>query len=306
MYRTKLLASKALHTPHSLAASNGSRRAAASVATTPVARAAEAPRVRRLIATRGSLSWQGAAAPSPRRAPAPLRSSSMAEAPADDAIEAPNGAGSDDEGSEGGGQKLRKRTLALHIAYVGTDFNGERARLGWAGAPVGCAAADAPAAFRRRHARTVCCMRVQRAPALAAAAPQIAVAGAKAPAQLHLAGPFARAKHGGSAGSGALPAQTMSPARLPPPRPPGLQANREQPHVATVEGVLEKALFEAGMISPANYGDFRKTKWARSSRTDKGVSSLCTVRAAAGSRGTRRACGRRRALGEGRPSRGCA
>jgi hypothetical protein len=44
-----------------------------------------------------------------------------------------------------------------------------------------------------------------------------------------------------------------------------------------VEGVLERALFEAGMISEANYGDFRKTKWARSSRTDKGVHSLCTV-----------------------------
>ncbi|WIA38279.1 hypothetical protein OEZ86_001619 [Tetradesmus obliquus] len=57
----------------------------------------------------------------------------------------------------------------------------------------------------------------------------------------------------------------------------GLQANRELPHLATIEGVLEKAIFAAGMISEANFGDFRRTKWTRSSRTDKGVHSLCTV-----------------------------
>jgi tRNA pseudouridine38-40 synthase len=57
----------------------------------------------------------------------------------------------------------------------------------------------------------------------------------------------------------------------------GLQANRQLPELATVEGVLEKAVFAAGMITAANYGDFRKTKWSRSSRTDKGVHSLATV-----------------------------
>ncbi|KAF6263017.1 hypothetical protein COO60DRAFT_531689 [Scenedesmus sp. NREL 46B-D3] len=57
----------------------------------------------------------------------------------------------------------------------------------------------------------------------------------------------------------------------------GLQANRELPHLATVEGVLEKAILAAGLISEANFGDFRRTKWTRSSRTDKGVHSLCTV-----------------------------
>uniref|UniRef100_A0A383VE63 Pseudouridine synthase I TruA alpha/beta domain-containing protein n=1 Tax=Tetradesmus obliquus TaxID=3088 RepID=A0A383VE63_TETOB len=57
----------------------------------------------------------------------------------------------------------------------------------------------------------------------------------------------------------------------------GLQANRELPHLATIEGVLEKAILAAGMITEANFGDFRRTKWTRSSRTDKGVHSLCTV-----------------------------
>ncbi|KAF8062046.1 TMN7 [Scenedesmus sp. PABB004] len=57
----------------------------------------------------------------------------------------------------------------------------------------------------------------------------------------------------------------------------GLQANRELPHLATIEGVLERALLAAGLISEANFGDFRKTKWSRSSRTDKGVHSLATV-----------------------------
>eukprot|EP00879_Flechtneria_rotunda_P013961 GHRR01014582.1.p1 GENE.GHRR01014582.1~~GHRR01014582.1.p1 ORF type:complete len:364 (+),score=126.26 GHRR01014582.1:1599-2690(+) len=59
--------------------------------------------------------------------------------------------------------------------------------------------------------------------------------------------------------------------------PAGLQANRELPEFTTVEGVLEKAILDAGLITSANYGDFRKTKWTRSSRTDKGVHSLSTV-----------------------------
>lgn len=57
----------------------------------------------------------------------------------------------------------------------------------------------------------------------------------------------------------------------------GLQANRELPGLPTIEGVLEKAILDAGMIKQDNFGDFRKTKWSRSSRTDKGVHSLCTV-----------------------------
>jgi tRNA pseudouridine38-40 synthase len=57
----------------------------------------------------------------------------------------------------------------------------------------------------------------------------------------------------------------------------GLQANRQLPELATVEGVLEKAILQAGLITEANFGDFRKTKWSRSSRTDKGVHSLATV-----------------------------
>lgn len=41
--------------------------------------------------------------------------------------------------------------------------------------------------------------------------------------------------------------------------------------------MLEKAILQAGLITEANFGDFRKTKWSRSSRTDKGVHSLATV-----------------------------
>jgi len=57
----------------------------------------------------------------------------------------------------------------------------------------------------------------------------------------------------------------------------GLQANRDLGAQDTIEGVLEDAVFAANLISAANYGDFRKTKWNRSSRTDKGVHSLATV-----------------------------
>jgi tRNA pseudouridine38-40 synthase len=44
-----------------------------------------------------------------------------------------------------------------------------------------------------------------------------------------------------------------------------------------IEGDLEKALFEAGMILDTNYGHLEKIGWSRSSRTDKGVHSLSTV-----------------------------
>lgn len=37
----------------------------------------------------------------------------------------------------------------------------------------------------------------------------------------------------------------------------GLQANRQLPELATIEGVLEKAIFKAGLITEANFGDFR-------------------------------------------------
>lgn len=44
-----------------------------------------------------------------------------------------------------------------------------------------------------------------------------------------------------------------------------------------VESVLEKALLDAGCISQMNYGDLKKVRWTRSSRTDKGVHSVSTV-----------------------------
>ncbi|GAX80278.1 hypothetical protein CEUSTIGMA_g7716.t1 [Chlamydomonas eustigma] len=57
----------------------------------------------------------------------------------------------------------------------------------------------------------------------------------------------------------------------------GLQASRSLPVDDTIECVLERALLNAGFIAPYNYGDLFKVKWSRSSRTDKGVHSLCTV-----------------------------
>eukprot|EP00850_Spirogloea_muscicola_P010817 SM000065S20166 [mRNA] locus=s65:85997:89065:+ [translate_table: standard] len=44
-----------------------------------------------------------------------------------------------------------------------------------------------------------------------------------------------------------------------------------------VEGELEKAILAAGAMLPSNFGDFAKSKWGRSSRTDKGVHSVATV-----------------------------
>lgn len=46
---------------------------------------------------------------------------------------------------------------------------------------------------------------------------------------------------------------------------------------STVEGVLESAIFDAGMMAESNFGDLFKVKWTRNSRTDKGVHSLATV-----------------------------
>lgn len=42
----------------------------------------------------------------------------------------------------------------------------------------------------------------------------------------------------------------------------------------TVEGDVEKALYEAKMIDPRNYGDIKKIRWSRASRTDKKVHAL--------------------------------
>eukprot|EP00850_Spirogloea_muscicola_P020801 SM000227S07447 [mRNA] locus=s227:88731:91740:+ [translate_table: standard] len=44
-----------------------------------------------------------------------------------------------------------------------------------------------------------------------------------------------------------------------------------------VEGELEKAILAADAMLPSNFGDFAKSKWGRSSRTDKGVHSVATV-----------------------------
>lgn len=57
----------------------------------------------------------------------------------------------------------------------------------------------------------------------------------------------------------------------------GNQANlKDLRREATVDGVLEKALMEAGCILPSNYGRSDRQRWRHSSRTDKGVSSGCT------------------------------
>nr|CCA24877.1 tRNA pseudouridine synthase putative [Albugo laibachii Nc14] len=48
----------------------------------------------------------------------------------------------------------------------------------------------------------------------------------------------------------------------------GMQLNEG---VATIEAELERALFQAGGISDANYGFLQKIGWSRAARTDKGV-----------------------------------
>lgn len=44
--------------------------------------------------------------------------------------------------------------------------------------------------------------------------------------------------------------------------------------IRTVENVLEKALFDAEMIDYRNYGDLKKIRWTRATRTDKRVHAL--------------------------------
>lgn len=45
----------------------------------------------------------------------------------------------------------------------------------------------------------------------------------------------------------------------------------------TVEGELESALYQAGLISEANHGNLHKIGWSRASRTDRGVHAKTTV-----------------------------
>ncbi|XP_020700426.1 putative tRNA pseudouridine synthase isoform X1 [Dendrobium catenatum] len=56
----------------------------------------------------------------------------------------------------------------------------------------------------------------------------------------------------------------------------GLQLQRFD-SLPTIEAELESAIYKAGGIRDSNYGDLQKIKWARSSRTDKGVHSLATI-----------------------------
>ncbi|KAF5751314.1 Pseudouridine synthase family protein [Tripterygium wilfordii] len=57
----------------------------------------------------------------------------------------------------------------------------------------------------------------------------------------------------------------------------GLQMQRHEHSLSTIEGVLENAIYKAGGIRDSNYGNLHKIGWARSSRTDKGVHSLATM-----------------------------
>ena len=50
--------------------------------------------------------------------------------------------------------------------------------------------------------------------------------------------------------------------------------------MATIEGELGRALVRAGRVLESNVGAHHKMGWSRSSRTDKGVHSLATVRPA--------------------------
>ncbi|XP_028753348.1 putative tRNA pseudouridine synthase [Neltuma alba] len=57
----------------------------------------------------------------------------------------------------------------------------------------------------------------------------------------------------------------------------GLQMQRDEHRLSTIEKELETAIFKAGGILDSNYGDLYKVAWGRSSRTDKGVHSLATM-----------------------------
>ncbi|KAK7300834.1 hypothetical protein RJT34_11685 [Clitoria ternatea] len=57
----------------------------------------------------------------------------------------------------------------------------------------------------------------------------------------------------------------------------GLQIQRDEHRLSTIEKELETAIFKAGGMRDSNFGDLDKVKWGRSSRTDKGVHSLATM-----------------------------
>ncbi|KAF3454829.1 hypothetical protein FNV43_RR05277 [Rhamnella rubrinervis] len=57
----------------------------------------------------------------------------------------------------------------------------------------------------------------------------------------------------------------------------GLQMQRDEHSLSTIEKELETAIYKAGGIRESNFGDLQKVAWARSSRTDKGVHSLATM-----------------------------
>lgn len=57
----------------------------------------------------------------------------------------------------------------------------------------------------------------------------------------------------------------------------GLQIQRGPGSAQTIEEELELAIFKAGGMIESNFGNLSKISWTRSSRTDKGVHSLCTV-----------------------------
>ncbi|KOM47189.1 hypothetical protein LR48_Vigan07g089300 [Vigna angularis] len=57
----------------------------------------------------------------------------------------------------------------------------------------------------------------------------------------------------------------------------GLQMQHDEHFLSTIEKELETAVFKAGGIRESNFGDLQKIRWARSSRTDKGVHSLATI-----------------------------
>uniref|UniRef100_A0A7N0UN13 Pseudouridine synthase I TruA alpha/beta domain-containing protein n=1 Tax=Kalanchoe fedtschenkoi TaxID=63787 RepID=A0A7N0UN13_KALFE len=57
----------------------------------------------------------------------------------------------------------------------------------------------------------------------------------------------------------------------------GLQLQRNDHSVATIEEELENAIYKAGGILDSNFGSLHKIGWTRSSRTDKGVHSLATT-----------------------------
>ena len=61
----------------------------------------------------------------------------------------------------------------------------------------------------------------------------------------------------------------------------GLQIQRKEAEVNTIEAALEGALAKAGRVLESNVGALHKMAWTRSSRTDKGVHSLATVKSAA-------------------------